>query len=58
MQQLRVTNGRTGKRQASAMAATLSSVLGMLPACHPISAPFGYERNDWNEHSSIRVGSG
>ena len=33
----------------------LSPVLGTSPAGCPISAPFGYEHQDWNMQSGIRV---
>ena len=54
---LRVTIGRTSKRQAIAVSLrALSSVLGTSPAGCPIRAPFGYEHNDWNTQTNIRVG--
>lgn len=59
MHHLRVTIGRTSKRQAIAMSLrALSSVLGTSPAGCPISAPFGYEHNDWNRQASIPDGDG
>lgn len=49
MKQLRVTNGRTHKRQAIAMSLrALSPALGTSPASCPIGGSFGYEQNDWN----------
>jgi hypothetical protein len=57
VKQLRVITGRTDKRQAKAMSLrVLSPVLGTSSAGCPISAPFGYEHNDWNGQSGIRVG--
>lgn len=56
---LRVTTGRTHKRQAIAMSLrALSSVLGTSPAACPISAPFGYEQNDWNRQATGSIPDG
>lgn len=53
----RAINGRNTKRQAIAMSLRVPSpVLGTSPAGCPISAPFGYEHEDWNRQSGIRVG--